>query len=231
MSRSSILFFGLFGSFAISCIVLVLAPEAQLGGLQPSYTEEEGKFSDIYPINNPSLEEGRVIYEQEGCMYCHTQQVRDPQNGTDEFRDWGTRRTVARDYVFEVNPMLGSSRLGPDLANVGSPDWRNEPKDDLYGRPQKRDAAWQYLHLYAPRSVVKGSNQPAYRDLFTERKISGKGSEEALKLEGPLAPLAGFEIVPNARAKALVRYLQSLDHSHPLKEAAGPSVAAATPAK
>ena len=52
------------------------------------------------------------------------------------------RRTVARDYIFDNPPLLGSSRIGPDLANVGSAKWRNEPADEDYQfRPEKRDAA------------------------------------------------------------------------------------------
>jgi len=236
MSRSSTLFIGIFGSFAVSCFALVLAPQAQLGGLQPQYNEEDGKLSDIYPVSNPSTDQGRAVYRSEGCVYCHSQQVRDPQNGTDIVRGWGARRTVARDYVYEEAPLLGDQRMGPDLSNVGSPDWRNESKDDHEGQPKKRDRAWQYLHLYAPRTLVSSSNQPPYRYLFETRKISGQGSADALPLSGEDAPKPGFEVVPKPEAVSLVSYLLSLDRSHPLKEAtaapgaAGDAGSAAAPA-
>ena len=220
MSRSTTLFAGLFGSFAVSCFALILIPQSQIGGLQPQFTEEDGRFSDIYPVRNPSIEKGRAVYASEGCIYCHSQQIRDPQEGTDLERGWGARRTVARDYIFETYPFLGSQRLGPDLSSVGSPDWRNEPKDDTESRPKVRDAAWHYLHLYSPRTLDSSSNQPPYRYLFEERKISGQGSADALKLTGEDAPTEPYvEIVPSADAKALVTYLLSLDRSHPLKEA------------
>ncbi len=221
MSRSSTLFAGLFGSFAVSCFAMILLPQSQLGGvhLQQQFTEEDGKYTDLYPVENASVEKGRAIYASEGCIYCHSQQVRDPQNGTDLERGWGARRTVARDYIFEKPPFLGTQRIGPDLANAGSPDWRNEPKGDTESRPQKRDAAWHYLHLYAPRVLHSSSNQPAYRYLFEKRKISGQGSADALHLTGEDAPNADEEIVPGPDAKSLVKYLLSLDRSHPLKEA------------
>ena len=63
------------------------------------------------------------------------QQVRDPQYGTDLERGWGPRRSVARDYLYEIEPALGTSRLGPDLANVGGKEWRNEDKDAVLVSP------------------------------------------------------------------------------------------------
>lgn len=231
MSSSANLFAGLFGTFALSCVTLVLAPQAQLGGLTEHFAEEDpGKFTDIYPVQHlADVAEGRNVYAREGCIACHTQQVRDAQNGSDLERAWGARRTVARDYLFEEPPFLGSSRIGPDLANVGSPDWRNEPKGDTR-RPVKRDAAWHYLHLYAPRTIITESNHPPYRYLFEERKVSGQSSADAVQITGKTAPKEGTEIVPRGAAKALVAYLLSLDRSHPLKEAQPADAIAAAPA-
>lgn len=224
MSRSSHLFAGIFGSFAVSCFALVLVPQMQLGGLQPQVDEEN---NDVYPVRNPR--QGRDVYVAEGCQYCHSQQVRDPQYGTDLERGWGARRTVARDYLYEAAPTPGSSRLGPDLANIGSADWRNEDKDDPR-KPARRDRAWHYLHLYQPKSVVTESNMPPYRYLFEKRKIAGERANDALNIKSE----DGYEIVPKAEAKHLVSYLLSLDRSHSLKEAkpleSGAPAAAPAPA-
>jgi cytochrome c oxidase cbb3-type subunit 2 len=229
MHRSNYLLAGIIGSFAISTLALVLVPQAQLGGMQPQFAEDEGKIVDIYPIENRGIVQGgRAVYISEGCVYCHSQQVRDEQNGLDIDRGWGTRRTVARDYIFDSPPLLGSSRIGPDLANVGAPDWRNETKNTdpnlkADDRPAKRDAAWQLLHLYNPRVIVKDSNMPAYRYLFVKQPISGQRSDDALNVETE----DGYEIVPTAEAKQLVGYLLSLNKSHALKEvkSAKPEVA------
>src|SRR5262249_3714895 len=40
--------------------------------------------------------------------------------GTDIERGWGTRRTVAEDFISDSTVMPGSQRVGPDLANVGA---------------------------------------------------------------------------------------------------------------
>jgi cytochrome c oxidase cbb3-type subunit 2 len=230
----------LLGSFAVSVYVMVIVPQAQLGALQPHFTDDDGKLSDIYPLQNLSMEQGRIVYAREGCIQCHSQQVRDSQDGTDIDRGWGVRRTVARDYLYDDPPFLGNSRIGPDLTNVGAPSWRNELKGDTEA-PKKRDAEWHYLHLYAPSlalaQIGKGggretdTTQPPYRYLFEMRKISGQVSSDALKLTGELAPPPGFEVVPSFEAKSLVAYLLSLDRSHDLKEAsAGPAAAPSAPA-
>lgn len=222
MSRSSYLFAGIFGSFAVSCFALVLVPQLQIGNLQPQVDEEAG---DIYPVNNPR--KGREVYISEGCFYCHSQQVRDTQNGLDFDRGWGTRRTVARDYIFENPPLLGSSRMGPDLANVGAKGWRNEAPEDTK-KPARRDEAWHLLHLYNPNAIFSESNMPPYRYLFEKKKISGQRSKDALNVNVE----EGYEIVPKAEAKQLVAYLLSLDRSHALKESKATAAAApAAPAK
>jgi len=216
MKRSAYLFAGIIGSFVLSAYFLVIVPQKQIGGLQPQYDDDEGKMVNIYPIENAGIvKAGRQVYIAEGCVYCHSQQVRDEQNGSDIERGWGTRRTVARDYIFDRPPQLGTSRLGPDLANVGSEKWRDEAADERAGfKPAKRDAAWQLRHLYDPRAIQKESMMPPYRYLFTKHKISGQRSVDALDV--PVE--AGYEIIPTPEARNLVGYLLSLDKSHPLKE-------------
>lgn len=121
--------------------------------------------------------------------------------GPDIARGWGKRRTVAEDFVFDYPVMLGSQRIGPDLADVGT---------------RLPDANWQLLHLYAPGYEVKGSVMPPYRFLFETHKIERHRSADALNLPPDLAPPAGYEVVPTARARALVAYLLSLRIDQPL---------------
>jgi cytochrome c oxidase cbb3-type subunit 2 len=123
---------------------------------------------------------------------------------------------VARDYIYDAPAFLGSSRLGPDLANVGSKSWRNEAENDTR-RPGKRDAVWHYLHLYKPTAVITESTMPPYRYLFEKRNISGQRSSDALPAD-QVSVEEGYEIVPKPEAKELVAYILSLDRSHPLKE-------------
>lgn len=204
--RFPTLFAGIFLTFAFAWVGQTMIPNAQLGHLQPQ-TEEDG--SDIYPVNNSGIAaRGRQVYISEGCIYCHTQQVRPEQAGSDIDRGWGKRRTVARDYVYDDPVVLGAMRNGPDLANEGTRQIDDKPLD----------AAWHYVHLYKPQIKVEASNMPSYSYLFEKRKISGERSEDALELDAANSPGAGYEIVPSDDAKALVAYLMSLDRSHALKE-------------
>ncbi len=229
MSRSTPLIAGIFGSLAVSVFAMVLVPQAQIGGLQAQVTrDDEGKIIDVYPTDR--VKYGAKVYASEGCIVCHSQQVRDTQNGEDQPRGWGERRTVARDYIYDATTFLGNSRLGPDLANVGAKTWRNEAENDPR-RPAKRDAAWHYLHLYKPTAIITESNMPPYPYLFEKRRISGARSKDALPAD-QVNVEDGFEIVPKAEARELVAYMLSLDRSHPLKEvkSEAPSPAAAAPA-
>jgi cbb3-type cytochrome oxidase cytochrome c subunit len=125
--------------------------------------------------------------------------------GADIFRGWGTRQSVAADYLYDQPVQLGSLRAGPDLANIGV---------------RMPDLVMQLKHLYAPKSVAKDSTMPAFRYLFELRKTNGsQASPDALNLTGEFAPPAGFEIVPTADAKNLAAYLVSLKASAPLFEA------------
>ena len=207
------IFTGILTVFALSFALLAMAPALQLGSLQPAVDEDTG---DIYPIDVSGVQaQGRAVYVSQGCVACHTQQVRDPGEGADIARGWGVRRTVARDYIYEKPLLLGYMRYGPDLANIGT---RKDPDD-----PYKYTAAWHYMHLYDPRLTSPGSIMPSYKFLFDKRKIAGQEDADALKLTGDQAPGPGYEIVPGNQARALVGFLTNLDHSHPLKEA-GPNI-------
>ena len=212
--RLPVLFFGIFATFAVAWFGQIIVPNMQIGNLQPQ-TEEDG--SDAYPVNNAGIAaRGRKVYVSEGCYYCHTQQVRDSQSGSDIDRGWGARRTVARDYIYDSPVALGLIRNGPDLANIGNQDLVDASTHDK----RWKDAAWQYEHLYNPRAKVDESIMPSFKYLFKKQKIAGQRSMDALKLEGADAEEVGAdsEIVPTTEAKDLVAYLLSLDRSHALKE-------------
>ena len=124
--------------------------------------------------------------------------------GPDIAQHWGPRRTVAEDFLYDYPVLLGTQRVGPDLANVGV---------------RLPDANWQLRHLYAPRSVVKDSIMPPYRFLFEKRRIEHGRSPTALDLPPEFAPEPGYEIVPRTEANALVAYLLSLRADQPLFDA------------
>jgi cytochrome c oxidase cbb3-type subunit 2 len=196
MKRPSSFIFLLLGLFLTSWLGLVVIPYVQAGRLTP---EIDPDTKDQAPPTFSGLaEQGRAIYAANGCVYCHSQQVRSRADSADIDRGDGARRTVARDYVRDRATYLGDSRLGPDLANVGV----------------RRDKAeWYYEHEYAPESVTPGSNCPPLPFLFDHRKITGQPSADALHPTGEYAPATGYEIVPRHDARALTAYLLSLKRS------------------
>lgn len=293
MKSGALIFLGTLCALALSWFGLVLLPHEQIGSQTPEKSdqlasletrtnwlarqrglpEKPGGSGAIYPSPRPGLAQlGAEIYRANGCVYCHTRQVRQtgttfdvvlleagtndvevagaisklkPQVSKDEAakflfglpkpllrgvekndadtaqktlnklgakaevvviplgadisRGWGARQTVAQDYLFDNPVLLGSQRVGPDLANIGV----------------RRDENWNLLHLYNPRVEVKNSTMPPFRFLFEKRKIKGKPSPDALNVD-PVP--AGFEIVPTTEAKALAAYLASLRADAPLFE-------------
>jgi cbb3-type cytochrome oxidase cytochrome c subunit len=118
------LFLGILGTFTFSWVGLTMIPNAQIGHLDPQ-VDEDG--NDPYPAPKSGMaDRGRKIYIANGCIYCHSQQVRPAYGGADLERKWGDRRSAPRDYLFEHPNLLGKMRTGPDLANIG----KRAPADD-----------------------------------------------------------------------------------------------------
>ncbi len=112
------LFLGIFGTFAFSWVGLTVIPNWQIGHLNPQ-SDEEG--TDIYPMPQSGMvTRGGRVYAANGCIYCHSEQVRADYAGADIERKWGDRRSAPRDYIFERPVFLGKMRMGQDLANIGA---------------------------------------------------------------------------------------------------------------
>jgi cytochrome c oxidase cbb3-type subunit 2 len=200
------LLFGVVALFGASWIGLVAYPYLTFAALEPNKDEATG---EVAPHGKPGIaEQGYHVYAANGCVYCHSQFVRDKNDGSDIDREWGKRRTVARDYLFDRYLFLGTSRLGADLTNVGV---------------RQSDPQWFYRYLYNPQSVSPESAMPAHPWLFETVKISGQPSLDSVKLQDRDAPPPGYEVVPTADGKALVNYLLSLKTNYALPEAPEPT--------
>ncbi len=199
MRHGPFIFLGVLLSFASSWLVLVFTPYIQLQFLEP-VRDEETRTEYPLPLEGEAGD-GELVYAANGCMYCHSQQVRAEGFGADFERGWGPRRTVARDYLGDRRVMLGTMRTGPDLANIGV---------------RQPSAEWHHLHLYNPRITSPGSIMPRFAFLYETRKIVGQPSADALELPEDFAVEPGYEVVPTAKARALVSYLLQLDRSQPL---------------
>lgn len=121
-----------------------------------------------------SEQRGRAVYAREGCAYCHTQQIR--FTAADQARFGAS--TLAWEGRRDVPHMLGTRRIGPDLARAGG----------------TRSSDWHLVHLFDPRSVVADSVMPAYRHLFNDAATAP--TQEALDV------VAYLESLGRARALA-----------------------------
>jgi cytochrome c oxidase cbb3-type subunit 2 len=219
MNSAPLLFLGILATLAGSFWGLLLAPQLQIGRQE----SVELKTGELYPLSRSGLaRQGAEVYRAYGCVECHTQQIRAGMEwaggrlkgytGSDIERGWGARFTVAQDYIQDYPVLLGSQRIGPDLANIGA---------------RRTNALWHLNHLYDPKSTAPGSMMPPYRFLFEKRslKLGELPSPDALPA-GDAA--AGYQILPRPKATALVAYLLSLRAEAPLFEAPLPGSATNT---
>ena len=205
MNKMPVIIFGAFLTFLTSWIGLVAYPSLQLGRFTPFTAEDTGDINPP-PLSGMAVM-GQRVYASSGCVYCHSQQVRQVGYGSDLERGWGARPTVARDYMRENPAFLGTMRTGPDLTNIGA---------------RQPSAMWHHQHLYQPMVVSPGSIMPSYRYLYRLQKIEGQRSANAIDLLPPDTAPDGYEIVPTYEAEALVAYLLSLNRNYPLPEAPEP---------
>lgn len=176
----SIVFFG----FIVLSLVIAVIPAIQVNAADP-----------MCGVNTltPSEFRGLTTYVSEGCLYCHTQQVRPlkldkvygrPSSPLDY------SYLVPLDEIRMTPSVLGSERTGPDLSNIGN----RQPSE-----------IWQHMHLYNPRSVVKSSIMQAFPWLY-EVKENPTPDDLVVPVPEEYAPKNG-KVVATQKAKDLVAYL------------------------
>jgi cytochrome c oxidase cbb3-type subunit 2 len=140
---------------------------------------------------------GRDIYQREGCVGCHSQQIRTLRSEVERYGPY----SLAGESVFDRPFLWGSKRTGPDLARVGA-----RYSDD-----------WHRIHLRNPRDVVPESNMPGYPWLQ-------KSAADASSIQSHMAAMrrlgvpytdemiaeAPKELEGKTEEDALIAYLQGL---------------------
>jgi cytochrome c oxidase cbb3-type subunit 2 len=161
--------------------------------------KNNAELPDAAPLSEAAVK-GKALFVANGCVACHTQQVRN----VDMDKTWGARPGIAADYAgnhrtdFWRNTatLMGTERTGPDLTNVGL----RQPGID-----------WHLAHLYNPRMVVKESIMPAYTWLFT---VKANPSKKDVIVNVPAEfrddIAVDGKVVATPEALQLVAYLQSL---------------------
>ncbi|MFT0547973.1 cytochrome-c oxidase, cbb3-type subunit II [Allopusillimonas ginsengisoli] len=140
---------------------------------------------------------GRDVYIREGCVGCHSQQIRMLSHEVQRYGPY----SLAGESTYEYPFLWGSKRTGPDLARVG----------------QRYSDDWHRLHLRDPRMVVKESNMPAYPWL-QRNTVEGTNVQTRMralrKLGVPYTDeeidAAPDELKGKSEEDAVVAYLQGL---------------------
>jgi len=193
MTRLWLLLIGASATIGFALLTLVIIPQIMLLEIEAP--------PELRPYT-PSQANGRRVYIANGCLYCHSQQLRDEHFTTDVARGWGSRANVPADYVYDRPHLLGTMRTGPDLINVGS---------------RLPDPDWHLIHLYDPRAVVPWSIMPAFPFLFEEKDSAAVSpADRVVPVRGPRAP-RGKVVVAKQDALDLVDYLLSLKRDFPVQ--------------
>jgi len=179
------------GVFTILSIGVAIMPAYQMEEYEPIPGQKDLSSSE---------RRGLSIYVSEGCVACHTQQVRNIEMD----KTWGERPSLASDYYYSKQRMdiwrqspsiLGSERTGPDLTDIGS----RQPSDQ-----------WHLLHLYNPRLVVEASIMPSYSWMFRKTDTSLVQNDD-VTLPREITKMQNSDIlIAKEEALDLVAYIKSL---------------------
>jgi cytochrome c oxidase cbb3-type subunit 2 len=183
MKKAYIFVFGGSSTLLLSTFLFFVVPRLQVDPLLKAGVSAQRPYSE-------QELRGRHKYLEYGCVYCHTQQVRDPSVGADKTFGWG-RASLPSDYIYDNPHLMGTSRTGPDLSNIGS-------------RQPSRD--WLHVHFYNPRILVPWSIMPPFPFLYGVLESSTAPTPNAVAFPG--APTRW--LIPSPAAEDLVVYLQSL---------------------
>lgn len=83
--------------------------------------------------------QGIELYKENGCVYCHTQQIRSLKSDRIRFgwRLVEAAESESWEYVNQRYNFIGTKRTGPDLARVGG----------------KYSSEWHWAHFKDPRNM------------------------------------------------------------------------------
>jgi cytochrome c oxidase cbb3-type subunit 2 len=140
---------------------------------------------------------GRDLYIREGCVGCHSQQIRMLRAEVQRYGPY----SLASESVYERPFLWGSKRTGPDLTRVG----------------ERYSDEWHRIHLRNPRVVVPESNMPGYPWLAQQPVKSDDIGDRMRALRMLGVPYTDAQIAAAAQVlqgkteeDAVVAYLQGL---------------------
>jgi cytochrome c oxidase cbb3-type subunit 2 len=159
---------------------------------------------------------GRDLYIREGCVGCHSQQIRMLRAEVQRYGPY----SLASESVYERPFLWGSKRTGPDLTRVG----------------ERYSDEWHRIHLRNPRVVVPESNMPGYPWLAQQPLKADDIADRMRTLRTLGVPYTDAQIAAAPEAlngkteeDAMVAYLQGLGTG--ARKAAQAAQASAKPAQ
>lgn len=127
--------------------------------------------------------EGRDLYIREGCVGCHSQNVRPFRSEVERYGP----QSKAGEFVYDHPFLWGSKRTGPDLLREGG----------------KYNDNWHFNHMWDPQSISAGSIMPAYKWLFDNKALDISNIEDKMHVMQKLGvPYTDAEV---AGAKAAIK--------------------------
>jgi len=159
---------------------------------------EADRIETVTPYSALELA-GRDVYIREGCNNCHTQTVRPLVADVLRYGDY----SKSGEFVYDQPHLWGSRRTGPDLARLGG----------------KYPDAWHYQHMDSPKTMIPGSNMPAYAFL-NDNLLDPAYIKKSMDVLG-FPYTAGDIDALNGKTDmdAMVAYLQKLGTGVPWREA------------
>ena len=218
MDRGMVIFVGSLLTFTSSWLGLVLFPFWQLQGEQP-YQKDAADDPYPRPLAGQALA-GQKVYQQNGCMYCHSQQVR-----SEKFGNWWTRTarcgpgrtSSAAGACAGTSPATTSTTARPCSARCAP--GRTSPTSAA-GTPRRGSTPTRSTRA---RSTTGASCRRSRSS--TRKEVVGERSEKALKLGREWTVDPGYRWRPSEREwDAILARARRLDPRRFLADPAASSI-------
>lgn len=134
-------------------------------------------ITSVKPYSPLELE-GRDLYIREGCVSCHSQQVRPFRSEVERYGEY----SKGGEYVYDHPFLWGSKRTGPDLHRIGG----------------KYSDTWHFNHMYNPQSTSSGSIMPSYQWII-ESELDKSITERKMRAMVSLGVPYSLEEIENAQ--------------------------------
>ncbi|WP_430613790.1 cytochrome-c oxidase, cbb3-type subunit I [Flavobacterium sp. JP2137] len=135
-------------------------------------------ISSVKPYSPLELQ-GRDLYIREGCVGCHSQQIRPFRSEVERYGEY----SKSGEYVYDHPFLFGSRRTGPDLMRIGG----------------KYSDNWHFNHMYDPQSTSPNSIMPAYKWMFANKQMDHSDIETKMRVMVKLGVPYTDEEIANAR--------------------------------